>query len=121
MANPPARRAFAKAGFVEVGQIFDPRSSGEPWVLLEIWKLRGNFANEYFDLSNIDPALFNAYDVRGIYGQDLTDGIAYRVGRAAAQYLKVPQIAVGARYAALITAICRCTDAGYYRPGRQCH
>jgi RimJ/RimL family protein N-acetyltransferase len=40
MANQPARRAFAKAGFVEVGQIYDPRSSGEPWVLLEIWKKR---------------------------------------------------------------------------------
>ena len=39
-ANQPARRAFAKAGFSEVGQIFDPRSSGEPWVLLEIWKKR---------------------------------------------------------------------------------
>ncbi len=39
-ANQPARRAFAKAGFSEVGQIFDPRSSGEPWVLLEIWKRR---------------------------------------------------------------------------------
>ena len=37
-ANQPARSAFAKAGFSEVGQIFDPRSSGEPWVLLEIWK-----------------------------------------------------------------------------------
>jgi len=37
-ANHPARRAFAKANFVEVGQIYDPRSSGEPWVLLEIWK-----------------------------------------------------------------------------------
>ncbi len=45
--------------------------------------------------TNIDPALFKAYDVRGIYGEDLTDGIAYRIGRAAAQYLKVPQIAVG--------------------------
>ncbi len=38
LVNHPARRAFAKAGFAEVGQIFDPRSSGEPWVLLEIWK-----------------------------------------------------------------------------------
>src|SRR5215467_11730698 len=49
------------------------------------------------DTSNvtIDPALFRAYDVRGIYGEDLTDGIAYRIGRAAAQYLKVAQIAVG--------------------------
>lgn len=40
MANRPARRAFAKAGFVEAGQIYDPRSSGEPWILLEIWKSR---------------------------------------------------------------------------------
>lgn len=37
-ANHPARRAFARANFVEVGQIYDPRSSGEPWVLLEIWR-----------------------------------------------------------------------------------
>src|SRR6266516_7419393 len=39
-ANQPARHAFAKAGFSEAGQIFDPRSSGDPWVLLEIWKKR---------------------------------------------------------------------------------
>jgi ribosomal-protein-alanine N-acetyltransferase len=38
MANQPARRAFAKAHFIEVGQIYDPRSSGEPWVLLELWR-----------------------------------------------------------------------------------
>lgn len=38
LANHPARRAFAKANFVEVGQIYDPRSSGDPWILLEIWK-----------------------------------------------------------------------------------
>lgn len=38
LANYPARRAFAKAGFTEVGQIFDPRSTGEPWMLLEIWQ-----------------------------------------------------------------------------------
>src|SRR5207245_7038516 len=43
----------------------------------------------------IDPAIFKAYDVRGIYGQDLTDDIAYCIGRAAAQYLNVPEIAVG--------------------------
>lgn len=44
MANIPARKAFAKAGFTEVGQIFDPRSSGDPWVLLEIWKFRREFS-----------------------------------------------------------------------------
>ena len=38
LANHPSRRAFNKVGFVEIGQIYDPRSTGEPWVLLEIWK-----------------------------------------------------------------------------------
>ncbi|MBV9231167.1 MAG: phosphomannomutase/phosphoglucomutase [Chloroflexi bacterium] len=43
----------------------------------------------------IDPSIFKAYDVRGIYGQTLTDEAAYVIGRAAAQYLNVPEIAVG--------------------------
>ncbi|GAC1422955.1 MAG: GNAT family protein [Ktedonobacteraceae bacterium] len=38
MANKAARNAFTKSQFVEVGQIYDPRSSGDPWVLLEIWR-----------------------------------------------------------------------------------
>ena len=38
VANRPSRRAFAKAGFAEVGQIYDPRSTGTPWLLLEIWR-----------------------------------------------------------------------------------
>ncbi len=38
LANQSARHAFTRANFVEVGQIYDPRSSGDPWVLLEIWK-----------------------------------------------------------------------------------
>ncbi|MBE3561799.1 MAG: phosphomannomutase/phosphoglucomutase [Ktedonobacteraceae bacterium] len=43
----------------------------------------------------VDPKLFAAYDVRGIYGENLTDDVAYRIGRAAAQYLDVSEIAVG--------------------------
>ena len=43
----------------------------------------------------VNPSIFKAYDVRGIYGQDLTEAVAYRIGRAAAQYLNVPEIAVG--------------------------
>lgn len=38
LANQPARRAFTKANFSEIGQIYDPRSAGDPWILLEIWK-----------------------------------------------------------------------------------
>jgi phosphomannomutase len=45
--------------------------------------------------TTIDPALFKAYDIRGIYGGDLTDDVAYKIGRAAAQYLNVAEIAVG--------------------------
>src|SRR5712692_9702127 len=43
----------------------------------------------------IDPSIFLAYDVRGIYGENLTDEVAYRIGRAAAQYLNATEIAVG--------------------------
>ena len=43
----------------------------------------------------VDPEIFHAYDIRGIYGENLTDDVAYRIGRAAAQYLQVPEIAVG--------------------------
>jgi phosphomannomutase len=43
----------------------------------------------------VDPTIFKAYDVRGIYGENLNDEVAYRIGRAAAQYLNVPEIAVG--------------------------
>ncbi len=45
--------------------------------------------------TGVNPKIFSAYDVRGIYGQDLTDETAYRIGRAAAQYLNVPEITVG--------------------------
>jgi ribosomal-protein-alanine N-acetyltransferase len=45
LANYPSRRAFAKSGFSEKGKIFDPRSSSEPWVLLEIWK--SDMAEDY--------------------------------------------------------------------------
>src|SRR5436190_4307931 len=43
----------------------------------------------------VDLTLFKAYDVRGIAGENLTDEVAYRIGRAAAHYLNVPEIAVG--------------------------
>jgi phosphomannomutase len=43
----------------------------------------------------IDPNIFSSYDIRGIYGQNLDDEIAYLIGRAAALSLQVPEIAVG--------------------------
>jgi phosphomannomutase len=44
--------------------------------------------------TTVDPKIFSAYDIRGIYGKTLTDEVAYRIGRAAAQYLNVPEIAI---------------------------
>lgn len=35
-----------------------------------------------------NPSIFKAYDIRGIYGTDLTDETAYRLGRAYGQFLK---------------------------------
>ncbi|WP_218031705.1 hypothetical protein [Dictyobacter kobayashii] len=45
--------------------------------------------------ATVDPSIFKAYDVRGVYGETLHAETAYRIGRAAAQYLNVPEIAVG--------------------------
>ena len=45
--------------------------------------------------TSVDPSIFKAYDVRGVYGETLTTETAYRIGRAAAQYLNVEEIAVG--------------------------
>src|SRR5260370_4045424 len=43
--------------------------------------------------STINPDIFKAYDVRGVYGEDLTEEAVYRIGRATALYLTVPEIA----------------------------
>src|SRR5205807_2172363 len=43
----------------------------------------------------VDPSIFKAYDVRGVYGETLNEEVAYRIGRAATQYLNVSDIAVG--------------------------
>ena len=43
----------------------------------------------------VNPAVFGAYDIRGIYPTNLNDETAYLVGRAFVQFLKVPLVAVG--------------------------
>jgi phosphomannomutase len=40
-------------------------------------------------------APFKAYDIRGVYGQDVTDSLAYDLGRTFANYLKGKTIVVG--------------------------
>ena len=39
--------------------------------------------------------IFKAYDIRGIYGDDLTEEIAYNIGRAFVTFLKCKKVVVG--------------------------
>lgn len=39
--------------------------------------------------------IFKAYDIRGIVGRDLTDDIAFKIGRAFASFLKCRKVVVG--------------------------
>src|SRR5258708_11030094 len=43
----------------------------------------------------INPGIFGAYDVRGIYPDEFNDEAAYRIARALVQFLGVDTIAVG--------------------------
>lgn len=42
-----------------------------------------------------DPKIFKAYDIRGIYGSELDDTVAYRLGRAVVVHFGAKKIAVG--------------------------
>lgn len=44
---------------------------------------------------NINPSIFKAYDIRGIYPTDLNEDGAYAIGRAFVTFLKVDQVIVG--------------------------
>src|SRR5687768_17748760 len=43
----------------------------------------------------IDPGIFKAYDIRGTVPDQMTEEVAYRVGRALVLHLGVPTVAVG--------------------------
>ncbi len=45
--------------------------------------------------TTINPAIFKAYDVRGIYPAEINEDAAYAYGRALVRYLDVAQVAVG--------------------------
>lgn len=40
-------------------------------------------------------SIFKAYDIRGIYGTDLTDELAYKIGKAFATFVKAKKVVVG--------------------------
>lgn len=44
---------------------------------------------------NINPGIFKAYDIRGIYPTDINKDVAYNIGRAIVTYTKAKKIAVG--------------------------
>src|SRR4051812_36842257 len=44
---------------------------------------------------NINPSIFKAYDIRGIYPTDLNEDAAYAIGRAFVTFLAVDQVLVG--------------------------
>lgn len=47
------------------------------------------------DEKAINPKIFGAYDVRGIYPDTLDEDTAYRIGRAFVQYLRPTTVAIG--------------------------
>lgn len=62
-------------------------------------------------------SIFKAYDIRGVYGTELTDDIAYRIGRCLPELLQARRVLIGrdARLSspALRDALCRgLTEAG---------
>ncbi len=44
---------------------------------------------------NVDQSIFKAYDIRGIYPDQLNEEMAYQVGRALVEYLKPESVVVG--------------------------
>jgi phosphomannomutase len=46
-------------------------------------------------VSSIDPNIFKAYDIRGVYPDELNEDAAYLIGRAMVQYLEADTVAVG--------------------------
>ena len=50
----------------------------------------------------IDPGIFKAYDIRGTVPEQMTEEVAYRVGRALVLFLDVPNGRRRARYARVV-------------------
>ena len=44
---------------------------------------------------NVTPSIFKAYDIRGIYPEQLNEDVAYAIGRAFVTFLKVDTVIVG--------------------------
>ena len=44
---------------------------------------------------NINPSIFKAYDIRGIYPQELNEDLIYLIGKAFVSYLKPGEVVIG--------------------------
>lgn len=44
---------------------------------------------------NVNPSIFKAYDIRGVYPTDLNEDIAYHIGRAFVSFVKPERVIVG--------------------------
>lgn len=45
--------------------------------------------------TKINPGIFKAYDIRGVYPADINKDVAYNIGRALVEYTKAKKVAVG--------------------------
>ena len=48
----------------------------------------GDVMNEYIIDKNISPNIFRGYDIRGVYGSDLNENVAYTIGLAFGSYIQ---------------------------------
>ena len=57
-------------------------------------------------------SIFKAYDIRGIYGEDLTDDLAYDIGRAFATFIKPKTVVIGHDMRPHSTPLCEALTRG---------
>ncbi|MCY3738720.1 MAG: phosphomannomutase/phosphoglucomutase [Gemmatimonadaceae bacterium] len=65
----------------------------------------------------VDPSIFKAYDIRGLYPSQLDESTALAVGRAFASLLRPPQVVVGRDMRLSSPAVCAALVEGLTRQG----
>ncbi len=68
-------------------------------------------------MKDIDPGIFKAYDIRGIYPQQLDEDVAFRIGRAFVTFLGENRIVVGRDMRLSSPALSRAFIAGAVAQG----
>ena len=65
----------------------------------------------------INPSIFKAYDIRGIYPQELNDDLAYLIGKAFVSYLKPREVVIGRDMRLSSDALFKCLSTGITEAG----